>query len=199
MKTRVLVVIGALLLGTLTARPAQATPIIGAQIFAAGGNVTATFLGGSAAFTNELYLFSASDLTTPLTGPIFNNQTTAPGTSVNLGSFAAGTELVFAIKVLNTGHTFFMGPASRNPDGILHAAVDFAPPSVSPFPPNVPIPPGLTLVGFEDIFGGGDFDYDDLGFAFTNVRAVPEPGTLLLMGGSALAVAIRARRRSRRA
>ena len=193
---RLVLTIGGLLVLVGTARPVSAAPIIGQQLFATGGNVIAEFLGHTAGYTNDLYLFDASDLSTPLAvtgvvgplgpGLIFTNQTSPVGSQVNLGAFAAGTELVFAIYVRNTGHTFFMGPGSRNPDGIAHGAVDNG---VAPqFPGYGTISPGFVGLGFEDLFGGGDQDYDDLGFAFSNVRTTPapEPASLALM---ALAVA----------
>jgi hypothetical protein len=182
----------AAILGTLVApRSVSAAPIIGAQLVATGGDVIAQFMGHTAGFTNELYLFDVANLGTPLAvtatvggrgpGVIFNNQTTPVGTTLNLGAFAPGTELVFAIYVQNTGNTFYMGPAARNVDLVFHGAVD------NGLPPQFPsygvIPPGFTAVGFEDILGGGDLDYDDLGFAFSNVRATvaPEPVTLSLL------------------
>lgn len=185
-------------------RPASAAMIVGQQLFASGGDVIAHFLGHTAGFTNDLYLFDASNLTTPLAvtanvgglgpGLIFRNQTTAPGTQVNLGNFSAGTELVFGIFVNNTGQTFFMGPASRNPDGIAHGAVD------NGLPPQFPaygvIPAGFTALGFEDIFGGGDLDYDDLGFAFSNVRTTaPEPASLALLALGLAGAGVRRMRR----
>jgi hypothetical protein len=198
----------ALFVVALSPKAAVASPIIGAQLFATGGHVVATFLGQSAGFTNDLYLFSAGDLIHPLAltgtvgpgyaeaGLIFSNHSTPPGTSIDLGNFAAGTELVFGIFVRDTGFTYFMGPAARNPDLLAHGAVDngLAP----PFPGFLPPPPGALGVGFEDIFGGGDLDYDDLGFGFTNVvTAVPEPATLLLLGSGLAAAAWRGRRRTR--
>jgi hypothetical protein len=191
MRRLVLTVCGIALL-LLMPRPAAAAPIIGAQLVATGGEVVAQFMGHSAGFTNELYLFDASDLSTPLpvtgsagtlgAGLIFVNHTSPVGSQVNLGAFAAGTELVFGIYVQNTQETFYMGPGSRNPDGIAHGAVDNG---LAPQFPNYgdPIPAGFVGVGFEDLFGGGDLDYDDLGFAFSNVRpSVPEPLTLSLLG-----------------
>jgi hypothetical protein len=46
--------------------------------------------------------------------------------------------------------------------------------------------PSTTYVGFEDLFGGGDLDYDDLKLSFTNTRSetLPEPATFLLLGTS---------------
>jgi hypothetical protein len=205
---RALVACIGLVLFAVGARPASAAPVLGQQLFATGGDVTATFLGHTAGFTNDLYLFDAGDLSTPLAvtatvgplgpGLIFTNQTSAPGSSVNLGSFAAGTELVFAIYVRNTQQTYFMGPGSRNPDGIFHAAVDNG---LAPqFPSYGTVPPGSIAIGFEDLFGGGDLDYDDLGFAFSSVRrtATPEPATLSLLALGLAAGGIRRLRQGRR-
>lgn len=186
-------------------RPVSAAPIVGQQLFASGGDVIAHFMGHTAGFTNELYLFSASDLTTPLAvtatvgslgaGQIFVNQTSPVGSQVNLGSFAAGTELVFAIYVQDTDDLFFMGPGIRNADGLAHGAVDNGLPPQ--FPPYGAIPAGFVGLGFEDISGGGDLDYDDLGFAFSNVRVsqTPEPASIALL---ALGMAALGARRMRR-
>ncbi len=81
---------------------------------------------------------------------------------MTVGPFPAGRELVFGITILNDGPTFFMGPASRNPDGIAHA--DVTETGVRTF-----------LVGFEDVFGGGDRDYDDNVFQFTGNLAPNRP------------------------
>ena len=135
---------------------ASAVPILGGHVIVASdGNVVAKFLGHTASFTNLLYLSS------PASYPaiIFNNQTSPVGSTVDLGYFTSGTELIFKIHVVNTGADFYTGPSSRNADGLAHAVVDDAYSATE------------TYVGFEDVSGGGDRDYDDLNFSFTNVRA----------------------------
>jgi hypothetical protein len=77
-----------------------------------------------------------------------------------------------------------MGAGGRNPDNLVHAAVDS-------------VGGGVFIVGFEDLFGGGDLDYDDHNFRFTgglNTTPVPEPSTLLLLGASVVGLAKRRRR-----
>ena len=154
--------VGTAALVGLLAVPAQAVPITEQTLIATGGNVMVTFVSNGAGFTSELFL--DGPLNEEL-GAIFNNATTDVGTSIDLGSFAAGTELIFKLLVKETGDIFYTGFADRNADGIGHAAVDSG--------------EGQVLVGFEDLFGGGDFDYNDLVFAFTNVvfTDAPGPGT----------------------
>lgn len=75
------------------------------------------------------------------------------GTTWSLGTFPAGTELIFADKA--NGVTYYTGPADRNPDNLEHAAI------------TLKNPDGTNhkyLVTFEDFWGGGDKDYNDLEF-----------------------------------
>jgi len=104
---------------------------------------------------------------------VFNNHTSPVGSTVNLGSFAVGTELIFRLHVSNTGYDYYTGAASRNPDGDTHARVQ------SNWQPNE------TLVSFEDLFGTpeGVNGYNDLSFSFTNTTSapsVPEPASIAL-------------------
>jgi hypothetical protein len=84
---------------------------------------------------------------------LFNNHTSPVGSIVNLGMFAAGTELMFRLRVKNTNQDYFTGPASRNPDNHVHARV------------QANWMPGQALVSFEDLHNG-PFHYNDLAFSF---------------------------------
>ncbi len=157
--------------------PIAAPGTEGLLVIATGGEIKATYQGNSASYSNDLYLDSTF---------IFNNHATPVGTEVSLGTFSAGTELIFRLHVNNTGDDFFTGPASRNLDGHAHARVE------SSWLPNT------TLVSFEDLYGG-PFDYNDLSFSFTNtIGAVPEPETyaMLLAGLGLLGFMARRRKES---
>jgi hypothetical protein len=132
------------------------------RLFVAGTDpIVATYQGNSASFSNDLFLAldssgqpgddgnSANDLF------LFNNHASTVGSTVTLGPFPIGTELIFRLHVNNTGNNFYTGPASRNPDGHCHARAQAS------------WMPSETLVSFEDLFNG-PFDYNDLSFSFTN-------------------------------
>jgi len=152
-----------------------------------GGVSTIQFVESDAGFDSVLVLAAPDEQ-----GPFFPNHTTAPGASSSLGFFAAGTELVFGLRVLTTGDSFFTGPASRNPDGVVHARA-----SRWLGTPTIPTPG--VVVGFEDLLGGGDRDFNDYRFVVSNVSVedaspVPEPGTLLMFGTGMAALVRRASR-----
>lgn len=153
-------------------------------------DIIAKYEGNSAAYSNDLYLDLGG------MGPsgedvfIFNNHGSAVGSTVNLGSFAIGTELIFRLHVTNTGDQFYTGPASRNPDGYAHARVETG------------WLPGTTLVSFEDLYDG-PFDFNDLSFSFTNTvggsappPSIPDPASSGALLVAALAGLIALRRRS---
>lgn len=141
----VLAMMAAIPAGNRTVAAQQASDCesgIGGRIFSNGGQLEVEILPASAGFTSELHFVSP--------GPerfIATNRDA--GTLVKLGSFPAGTELVFSIFVRDTQRTFLAGPGSRNPDGLPHAEVTC-------------FGDGTAQLGFEDQLGGGDTNYADL-------------------------------------
>lgn len=140
---------------------------------ASTANVIAYFADNSGSFTNLLGL-RVNGVDTGILG--LNNQTSTPGDMLDFGLVNAGDVLTFYIDV-NGGSEFWYSDKALNVDGVNHvwstayAGGDFG------------IPAG-TYMNFEDLDGGGDFNYGDLGFVFTNVAvsgAVPEPESWAMM------------------
>jgi hypothetical protein len=150
--------------------------ILGGKLFVAeDGDVTATFLGSDAGYFNELYLYSP-DSPWDTSEMIFDKDSPSDGSMKDLGSYAAGTELVFRLYVQNTALSYFTGDGSNNPDSLAHAR------AVTSLVDGMYV----TKVGFEDLLGGGDLDYNDFMFSLNNVvdpPSVPEPSILLLLSG----------------
>jgi len=163
-------------------------PVAISFVAASDGDVIAYFAGQDAGDTEDLgLLINGAD--TGLYG--LQNHATAVGTAFNFGHANAGDELVFFIRDLSAGRTFY-SKTSLNGDGFNHAyATGYA-------GGDAGIPAG-TFVAFEDLNGGGDRDYNDETFVFTNVRdngGVPEPASwaLMLTGFGGLGAMMRRRR-----
>lgn len=114
-----------------------------------------------------------------------------PGDYVDLGSASGGSLLDFFLvsNGANGGSSTFGTVAASNPDRINHV-VAFAMPD-SPY----------LILGFEDMLGGGDRDFNDVLIAVDigarNVAALtgaPEPGLILILGAF-VALAFRHRAR----
>lgn len=191
--------LGTTLLGSMIS--AMAFPIApagteGNFVIAGGGQVTATYEGNSAAYSNDLFLELLGNGLPGIDGDksndlfIFNNHGSAVGSTKVLGTFASGLELVFRLHVNNTGYDYYTGSASRNPDADPHARVQ-----------SDYLTPGTTLVSFEDLFNG-PFDFNDLSFSFVNTAGSPTPpavpdaaSTALLTGIASMSLALLKRKR----
>lgn len=155
----------------------------------ASANVIAYFAGVSGSFTNYLGLL-VNGVDTGILG--LNSQETAPGTALDFGAVNAGDLLTFYIFVETTGDHWY-SDQSLNIDGVNHVwSTDYE-------GGDFDIPAG-TYMTFEDLPDGGDFNYQDLGFVFTNVSvigtAVPEPASwaMMIAGFGLVGAAMRRRR-----
>ena len=105
--------------------------------------IAVEYTGTSAGYTSSLWLDEPREI------HLATGHTTTPGNQVSLIDLQPGVELRFRIDVLSTGDTFYSGPAYRNPDGQSHVAVTY-------------VGECHWRIGFEDMYGGGDQDFDDI-------------------------------------
>jgi hypothetical protein len=180
----------------LCSTPARALPDIyptpgveaPASFFSAGvdGFLVGYFTGAAGAFTNLAGArINGVDGATGL-----DNQASPYGLRFVFGQVHAGDSLVFFIDVLNTGNRFYSDP-SLNADGVNHTWTKV-------YGGDAFVPLGFNL-SFEDLFGGGDFNYFDHSFVVGIERVgIPEPATLALLT-AALGAGLAARRRKGKA
>jgi hypothetical protein len=140
-----------LIASPITIGAQEAGAVLGGDFEVVSGKaaVVVTCLGKSASYTHRLNLDNTDR---------FICDSGDKGKKVNLGTFPAETVLVFRLDVEQSGQSFFTGPASRNPDGVVHAKMTDTGKSGWHF-------------GFEDLAGGGDRDYDDCLFLVSGVTA----------------------------
>jgi hypothetical protein len=140
------------------------------------GTIGAYFHGSTAAYTNTLSLLVNGVITPESSSGLLNNHTSSIGDFVILGSVNAGDILTFQLNVLSTGDTWY-SDKTPNSDGLQHT---FSAPFAGDLANGIP---AGTYVGFEDLYGGGDFDYDDEAFIFTNISIspVPEPESYIML------------------
>lgn len=154
------------------------------------GKMSVTFVGEGAGYMSKFGYFTYDNKGNVLTrGTIFNNasgsgyaggMTTGgilkPGDTLDIGTFKAGTNVGFWLQANGfndpKAYTYYSLDA-LNPDKIRHIAVVEA--------------DGHINYGFEDLYGGGDKDYNDLVFRVsatpssaidkTKIPGNPAPGT----------------------
>jgi|GEM_PF-1425387 len=177
------------------AQPAHANGTLGEPLIK-GGDIAVAFIGADALYSNDVYYFmSAGDVTTATF--LFNNHTSASGTTADPDDSALnpGDEAIFGICVNRSGASpgpacenaddiFYSGNGTLNPDGLAHTIVwtradydaQFGPLDPTLFPADY-----SYVVGFEDILGGGDRDFNDAVFAVKGLTVAPEPLSMTLL------------------
>lgn len=149
------------------------------EIIADGGAVFVRFDGSQAGHTSEVVLVNTGQV-------VFNNQIATAGQFFSIGTFNIGERLIFQINNLTTGFTFGVNAADSD-DGLAHAQLSQD-------------APGAVQVGFEDLAGLGDRDFNDVTFTVLSEAAletpIPAAAPLLISGLAGLAFAGR-RRKSR--
>ena len=145
---------------------ANAITLSGNQLIYTGGSLHIENLPADSGFDNYIYASTEA-------GDQFlfiddgNEEVTYTQAELSGFGIDPGEELIFMIRPNDDPQlAFFTGPATRNPDNLIHAAI-------------TDLGGGLFRVGFEDLLGGGDFDFNDAQFT---VESVPEPASLLMFG-----------------
>jgi hypothetical protein len=182
-------------------------------ILSAVGDVTAVYVFADAGDTSIL-----SEVTPVAINQIFCNHTTGgcaannPGDMMDLGVQAG--PMVFRLDDITIGNTFL----TNAPDaaGNYHALIttNFSDFNVGALPGGagttianlIALGRSITYIGFEDRTAAqplGDFDYNDLIFAFANTvtappTGVPEPLTISLFGAGLAGAAWLGRRKKNR-
>lgn len=151
--------------------PGTENPLTYSFTASATGDLSAYFYASTAGYDETLgLLVNGVDL--GITG--LQNHSTPYGTQLDFGNVNAGDVLTFYINVQTTGATYYSNKA-LNGDGVNHVY------STAFSGDGGTIPAG-TYVAFEDLDHGGDFNYRDEEFVFTNTTTtVPEPASVALM------------------
>lgn len=126
------------------------------------GEIYGYFAGATAGYDSELSL----SINGMQSNAFIHNHLSRSGNEINFGHAHAGDIIQFNLRVLTTGYTFYQDQL-LNPDGLDHmqyAQQDH-----------------FLFVGFEDLLGGGDLDFDDNNAFFTNISAVPEPENYMML------------------
>ena len=138
--------------------------------------VTVTYLGTDAAYHNA---FGWVEGNPPGTlHYLGTGHTTSPGTSWDIGLREANVNNILYITPAETRRTYYSDPAGSNPDRIEHVEVT-----------KIDRYGYIVGVGFEDLLGGGDKDFNDVYLEIsctpvTSPPAVPEFPSMALPAAS---------------
>jgi len=146
---------------------AAAVPILyGGNLYYTGGDVTVDVLSNRTVYEEILQLRSGLSTFDVVSGSKTGSQVTLTAQQLADMGIGVGDELQFGIHVVDTGHTFVLGSGDRNADGVEHAYLRST--------------PGRGVyAGFEDLYGGGDRDYNDTIYRFSGGASTTQPRVAL--------------------
>ncbi len=161
-----------------------------------GAGIDAYFYSVSAADTDTISVYDATQSAFLSPQGVFNNQASStPGSMVTFTSPSLKNGDVLYFDLYNTSFSgdIFSSNTAVSPDGDNHAYI-------TPFNGTIGSYGTIvgTYVGMEDLPNGqSDWDYNDDTFVFTNVdpAATPEPSTFALLGTGLIGVAGALRRK----
>ena len=175
------------IVGIVIPLTARAFPVLfDGQLYYTGGDVTVDVLHYDSVYDDVLQLRTSLGSFDLAKGSHIGSKMTLTADQLADMGIGVGDELQFALHVRDTGNDFFLGSGDRNADGISHAYLRSA-------------PGNKFYVGFEDLIGGGDRDYNDTVIRFSGgmsttptslalhpasdarVAQVAEPSMLLLL------------------
>ena len=147
------------------------------------GEVTLSYDGMTASLQKTLVLIREDG--TEL--EVFDTETARAGDTFSLGTFEAGETISFRMDLHEsrwehyiTDVSFYTTGMGRNPLGMTYTRMD-------------QLAADVAMIGFEDLVGGGDRDFDDLVFRLNNASldalANPIPGAAFVMATGLAGVA----------
>ncbi|HVJ52712.1 MAG TPA: PEP-CTERM sorting domain-containing protein [Aliidongia sp.] len=172
------------------------------------GDVIAYFAGSTAGYEESLGLMDNGVLTSAGFG--LDDHTASIGQSFDLGHVTAGDKLTFVLDITSPSLGYVYSDPTMNAayDGSIDTGgYDHIYSAAYKTPtPSLPGVPAGTYVAFEDLpFSTANFDYFDETFVVTNVAtnapaktAVPEAGTVALIGAGLGVMALLRRRKPAR-
>lgn len=137
-----------------------------------------------AKFRSSLYVYDAQDLSQPITESLLSTDPRKATGGSRVGKLPADREIVFGLQVDENlddqiDQVYFTGGASQNADQSVHAVINF-------------LSPTSFRVSFEDMWGGGDKDFNDLVVQVTTVTPTQiwSPAEVVLVGTGLLLAAL---------
>ena len=163
---------------------ATAFPVLyDGRFYYTGGDVTIDVLHYDSVYDESLQLRSALGTFDVANGSQVGTHMTLTAQQLADMGIGVGDELQFSLNVRSTGQNFALGSGDLNADGLSHAYIR-------------PGSGNKYFVGFEDLLGGGDRDYNDTIFRFSgglstaraedvvrvaSVTQIAEPSLFLLL------------------